>query len=111
LTSDNFTPRPEKDTVGAPGQAPGLSTFISLTLAPRQKAQAIDVGLLQPPLAAIADDPQAGGMEGHVAITPVDGTGQINQQQLDEWASFRGTGRMHAFTQIVLDAVVEVDVR
>ncbi len=111
LTGDNFTPRPGKDTAGGPGQTPGLSTFLAVVLSPKQKAQAIDLDLLRPPLAAIHDDPETGGVEGHVAIVPVDANGQIDQQRLDEWASFRETGRVHPFTQIVLDAVVEVDVR
>ena len=43
-----MTPRMGKDTLGRPGQAPGLSTFtfLELAVAPGDKAQVIDLDLL-----------------------------------------------------------------
>ena len=111
LTSDNFTPRAGKDTIGGPGQAAGLSMFEELVLASGRKAQAIDSERLRLPLKAIPDNPAEGGTEGHVAIAPIDAQGRVDQALLDEWASTRGTGQVHRLTQIVLDAIVEVDIR
>ncbi len=105
LTSDNFTPRPGKDTIGGPGQQPGLSA--SDALPPRRKAQGIDTDQLKPPLKAIPDDLTQGGTPEHVAIAPVDDKGEVDRKQLESWAASRGTGQTHEFTQILLDAVVE----
>ena len=54
---DNLTPRMVKDTVGKPGQFPGLSTHTTLELAvpPGGKAQVIDLDLLQSPLRGLED--------------------------------------------------------
>jgi hypothetical protein len=71
----------------------------------------IDISLLKPPLRAIPDDPAQGGTPGHVAIVPVDDTGAIDQQKLDEWASCYGQASTHPFTQIILDAVVQKDMK
>jgi hypothetical protein len=109
LTSDNFTPRPGKDTVGRPGQQPGLSA--SAAPRPGRKAQGIDIDKLKPPLKAIPDDTNLGGTPGHFAITPVAETGAVDVQQLEAWALSRNTGQTHEFTQIVLDAVVELNVK
>src|SRR5438876_10757973 len=87
--------RPGIDTVGRPGQVAGLSTFESLRLRRGDVAQAIDVTLLQPPLRAIPDDLTAGGTPGHVSIVPVDATGAVDQQLLDEWAATRAQSPMH----------------
>jgi hypothetical protein len=105
LTSDNFTPRPEKDTIGRPGQQAGLSA--SETIPPKRKAQGIDIDKLKPPLRAIPDDVKQGGTPGHIAIAPVDEKGEVDVKQLEAWAMARGTGQTHALTQILLDAVVE----
>jgi hypothetical protein len=107
----NFTPRPGKDTVGRPGQAPGLSTFEVIRLGRKDKAQVIDLALLQPPLQAIPDDPGADGTPGHVSIVPVDDTGAVDQQLLDAWASWRIQSSIHPLTQIVMDAVVQQDLK
>lgn len=104
LTSDNFTPRPGKDTVGHPGQAPGLSAWD--TNPAGRKAQGVDLDRLKPPLQAIPDDPGKGGTQGHFAIAPVDATGAVDVRQLEAWARARGSGQTHPWTQIVLDAVV-----
>jgi len=109
LTSDNFTPRPGKDTTGGPGQQPGLSAQASIPAG--RKAQGIDVGKLRLPLKAIPDDTAQGGAHGHFAIAPIDEKGDVDIQQLEAWANTRGTGRTHEFTQILLDAVVEPNVR
>jgi hypothetical protein len=105
LTSDNFTPRPGKDTIGRPGQQPGLSA--SATIPPGRKAQGIDIDKFKPPLKAIPDDETQGGTRGHFAIAPVNEKGEVDVEQLEDWAGSRGTGRTHPFTQILLDAVAE----
>lgn len=111
LTEKTFTLRPGIDTVGRPGQAPGLSTFETLSLRRGEVAQGIDGALLQPPLRAIPDDVAAGGTQGHVSITPVDAAGGVDQQLLDEWAATRGQSPAHALTGNVLQAVVQINVR
>lgn len=105
LTSDNFTPRPGKDTIGRQGQEPGLSA--SHHIPAGRKAQGIETENLKPPLRAIPDDPKQGGTAGHFAITPVDENGQVDSNGLEAWARSRGTGQTHELTQILLDAVVE----
>jgi hypothetical protein len=103
-TSDNLTPRPDKDTVGRPGQAPGLS--VQSTAKSSCKSQCIDLDRLTAPLAAIPDDPSKGGTSGHIAIAPVDLDGKIDLGLLHQWAASRGTSRTHVLTQILLDAIV-----
>jgi hypothetical protein len=109
LTCDNFTPRSGKDTIGRPGQQAGLSA--SDAIPPRRKAQGIDTDKLKPPLKAIADDPTQGGTPGHFAIAPVDEVGEVDSKWLDAWAMSRGTGQTHELTQLLLDAVVEPNVK
>ncbi len=111
LTEKTFTPRPGIDTVWRPGQAPGLSTFESLSLRRGEVAQVIAVVLLQPLLRAIPDDVAAGGTPWYVSIAPVDAAGGIDQQLLDEWAATRGHSPAHALTGNVLQAVVQINVR
>lgn len=111
LTEKTFTPRPNSDTVWRPGQAPGLSTFETLSLRRGEVAQVIAVTLLQPPLRAIPDDVAAGGTPGHVSIAPVDSAGGVDQQLLDEWAATRGQLPAHPLTGKVLQAVVQINVR
>ena len=105
LTSDNFTPRPGKNTIGRPGQQAGSSASDSIP--PGRKAQGIDIDKLKPPLKAIPDDMKQGGTPGHFAIAPVDEKGEVDVQKLEAWAMSRGTGQTHQLTQILLDAVVE----
>ena len=107
LTADNFTPRPGKDMVGRAGQKPGLSASEAPPVG--RKAQGIDLDLLTPPLRAFFDEPDQGGTKGHVAIAPADHAGEVDAKALEEWASFRKTGQIHPFTQILLDAVVRPD--
>jgi hypothetical protein len=110
---DNFTPRHGKDTVGRPGQAPGLSTFENIELAaePGEKAQVIDLSRLRPPLVGFLDDASLKGTPGHVAIAPVDATGDVDQELLEEWARTRGTDSPHRLTEMILAAVVRTNVR
>jgi hypothetical protein len=109
LTADNFTPRPGKDTVAGPGQQPGLSA--SEIIPPGKKAQGIESERLKPPLRAIPDDIAQGGTAGHYSIAPIDENGHVDPKKLEEWASARGSGETHDLTQIVLDAVVEPNVK
>ena len=105
LTPDNFTPRPSKDTLGRPGQKPGLSA--SSMIPPGRKAQGVDISKLKPPLAACPDDPSRGGTPGHFSIAPTDKEGEVDIRSLEAWARSRGTNSIHEFTQALLDAVVE----
>ncbi|HUY33714.1 MAG TPA: hypothetical protein VMV69_13270 [Pirellulales bacterium] len=108
-TADNFTPRPGKDTVGRPGQQPGLSA--SQIIPPRGKAQGIDINKLKPPLKVFPDDTQQGGTPGHYAIAPADATGKVDAKSLADWAISRGSGQVHELTQILFDAVVDVNAK
>ena len=75
-----------------------------------QKAQKIDVALLnETGLSFFPDDPSVGGREGHGVIAPVNAAGEVDLAMLQEWASYRGSGRRHRFTQSVLNAIVEKD--
>ena len=106
---DNLTPRMTKDTVGKPGQSPGLSTYTTLELAvpPGGKAQVIDLDLLQLPLRGLEDQPLLeGGSEGHVSIAPMTPDGRVDQVLLEEWATTRGTDQVHWLTEIVKQALV-----
>lgn len=114
VTTDNFTPRPEKDTTEQAGKPPGLSTFktmAALSLPPGNKAQQLDLDLLKPPLTPFPDDPTLGGTTDHIAIAPSDAEGNVNQELLKEWAACRKTEVCHRLTQIVLDCIVEIDIR
>ncbi|MGD0542640.1 MAG: hypothetical protein ABSB33_14090 [Tepidisphaeraceae bacterium] len=109
-TDDALTPR-VKDIETLPGQKPGLSVEV-VGPGPGQKAQKVDVTVLaENGLAFFVDDPSSGGREGHGVISPVDASGKVDQALLKEWASYRGTGKRHRFTQAVLDAIIERDVR
>jgi hypothetical protein len=103
-TADNCTPRPGLDTV----HPAGLSTYTTIERALERggkKAQTIDLARLPPTLAGFMDE------EGHVAIVPVDPDGKVDFCQLNEWAACRGTEKMHQFTQLVLDAIVDEERR
>jgi hypothetical protein len=106
-TNRNLTPRPGIDTVGRPGQEPGLST--SETLRPGVVGQGIDLAMLPATLKAFADDPAIGGSPGHVAIVPVDAAGTIDWQLLQEWAASRNSGQPHPLTIMLENAIVEID--
>lgn len=98
-----------KDTIGKPGQSPGLSTYTTLELAvpPGGKAQVIALDLLQLPLRGLEDQPLLeGGREGHVSIAPTTPDGRMDQVLLEEWATTRGTDQVHWLTEIVKQALV-----
>ena len=110
-TDDALTPRPGKDTTATVGQQPGLSVWESGPK-PGQKAQKIDPSLLTTGgLAYFPDDPATGGQAGHGVIALVNAVGRVDQVLLEEWASYRGTGKRHRFTQAILDAIAEADFR
>ena len=81
------------------------------TLKAGQKGQKIDLALLRPPLRGVADDPAIGGSPGHVCIVPVNDAGEVDQLLLEEWAACRDSGNQHPLTQLVLDAIVEENVK
>lgn len=116
-TNRQLTPRPRKsndqpgDMVAPEGQRPGLS--VNDALNPGTKGQRIDVTLLQPPLQYFPDEPGPTCKPGHGVITPVTETGEVDQAVLEEWASCRETqeDQPHRLTQLVLDAIVERDVK
>ena len=96
-TPDNLTPRPDIDTQG-------LSTFETLELAvqPGGKAQVIDVSRLQAPLMGVPDAPPPG----HVSIRPGLALTPEVLHSTAEWASSRGTGILHRYTQAVMEAII-----
>jgi hypothetical protein len=109
-SEDNLTPRPGRDTAGKPGKAPGLSTFTNLELADQagDKAQVIDLDLLEDPLRGYEDQPGLeGAEEGQVSIAPASPDGSIDHELLAEWAGTRGSGQVHRLTELVKDALVE----
>lgn len=109
LTADNFTPRPEKDTLGKPGQMPGLS---ALKYVPQgNKAQGIEMESIQLPLKTFPDDVARGGSPDHFAIAPIDENGEVDLEALRDWASYRKSGKTHKLTQSLLSAVVEPNVK
>ncbi len=107
---DNLTPRPGRDTVGKPGQAPGLSTFTNLEVAvqPGDKALVIDLDLLESPLRGYEDQPGLeGAEEGHISIAPAHPDGNVDQDLLAEWAGTRSSGQTHWLTELVKKALVD----
>ena len=67
----------------------------------------IDLGQLVGALRGVPDDPRLGGIEAHVSIVPVDGSGSVDYLSLQDWAASRGTGSIHPLTQMVRDAIVQ----
>jgi hypothetical protein len=107
---DNLTPRMNQDTVGKPGQSPGLSTFATLELAvhPGGKAQVIDLDLLESPLRGFEDCSfLEGGIDGHVSIAPAGPDDRVDYGLLHEWAQTRNTEHIHRFTDLVKQALVD----
>ena len=79
-----------------------------------KKAQKLDLSKLKLPLAYFPDNPEVeGGRRGHGVITPVDATGRVDHVALAEWASCRLSqgDAPHPLTQLVIGAIVEIDVR
>lgn len=116
-TNSNLTPRPDSDTRATAGLFPGLSVEDALEDAldgGNKKAQKLDLARLRLPLVYFPDDPSVeGGRRGHGVITPVNSQGQVDLVVLEEWASQRTSQRdvPHQLTQLVLDAIIESDVR
>ena len=108
LTAKQFTPR-EQDAQAGPGTAPGIST--ARTLEAGVKGQKIDHARLPPGLRAFEDDLGEGGTDGHVAIVPVDEGGAIDRRRLDEWVASREAENEHELTRLLMEAVVEKNVR
>jgi hypothetical protein len=109
-TDDALTPR-QKDLLQLAGSKPGLSVELSLP-EPGSKAQKIDVTLLVVAgLRFVPDNLAAGGRGGHGVIAPVNEAGVVDEALLQEWAACRGTGTRHRFTQAILNAIVERDIR
>jgi hypothetical protein len=109
-TDDALTPRP-KDAEASETHKPGLSVEAAEPKA-GQKGQKIDVRLLdETGLGFFPDDPTVGGREGHGVIAPINAAGEVDQALLREWVSYRGTGERHHFTQALLNAIIERDVR
>jgi hypothetical protein len=67
----------------------------------------IELAQLKDPLRGVADDPRLGGVEAHVSIVPVDGSGNVDYLRLQDWAASRGTGIIHPFTEQVRGAIVQ----
>ena len=104
----NMTPRPEDDVSPDLHEA-GLSTWRALESAikkPKGTAQKIDLARLDSAILGCFQDEY-----GHVSIVPIDQNGQLDMIVLAEWAATRDTQTLHPLTQLVLDAVVEVNVR
>lgn len=103
----DMTQRPEHDVSPNPREA-GLPTWRDLEAAVRQgkKGQKIDLGLLDPAMLGCFQDEN-----GHVSIVPVDAEGNMDMMRLAEWAATWGTDSPHPFTRIVMDAIVERNVR
>lgn len=100
----NLTPK-LKDMEGQPGlRRPGLSTLEHLR--EDEAGVAIDLARLNHPLRAFPDDPRARGRPGHVSITPVDESGEVDLARLREWVDSRESDSDHPFTRILLDAVL-----
>ena len=108
-TQNNFTPKP-KDLEGIAGlREPGLSTLEHLKEG--EAGFAIDLSRLAYPLRAFADDPGSPGRPGHLAIAPVDQSGAVDVERLDEWIASREMNFNHPFTQYLLDAVIPEKVK
>ena len=90
-TDGNLTPRPGKDDrADSPGR--GLSTNTS---PPPGKSQMIETDNLGGDLEAVNDS------RTHYAIRP---TNDPNAEKLQEWASTRGSGQTHQYTNAVRNA-------
>jgi hypothetical protein len=102
-----MTPRPDDD-VSSDLKTAGLSTWRELEKAikPGKKGQKIDLAKLDPVLLGCFQDD-----DGHVAIVPVDANGELDMMKLAAWANTRGADSSHSLTTMVLEAIVEPNVR
>ena len=105
-TDLTMTPRP-KD-VSADLQEAGLSVWRDLEAAINLdgKAQKIDLSKLDPSILGCFQD-----QHGHVSIVPLDADGKLDMIKLAEWAATRDSAAPHPFTKMIIDAVVERNVR
>lgn len=114
-TRENLTPKPKDLDCGPGGTAPGLSLFDSIEKAVTaigKSAQVLDLDRLQAPLRAFPDDLSLpGSIAGHFAICPVGDDGRPDLSALREWVVSRGSGGNHALTQLVINAIVDVEKR
>jgi hypothetical protein len=116
-TNSMLTPRAARDTIAPAGLTPGLSVEDVLEDAledGNKKAQKLDLAKLKLPLAYFPDNPAVeNARKGHGVITPVNAEGQVDFNALQEWALARGSqsDTPHPLTQLVIDAIIEIDVR
>lgn len=103
----DMTPRPEHD-ISANLQEAGLSTWRDLEAAikPVGKGQKIDLAMLDPALLGCFQD-----QNGHVSIVPIDANGNMDMIKLTEWAKTWSSNAMHPLTTMVMDAIVEKNVK
>ena len=69
---------------------------------PAIKAQGIDLSRLQAPLVGVPDAPPPG----HVSIRPGLALTPEVLRGTAEWASSRGTGVLHPYTQALMEAII-----
>lgn len=103
----DMTPRPGDD-VSPNVQEAGLSTWRNLEagIKPGGKRQKIDLAKLDPLLLGCFEDEH-----GHVSIVPVDADGTMDMMKLREWAATFGSDAAHPLTNMVMEAIVERNVR
>jgi hypothetical protein len=103
----DMTPRPGDDVSSNVREA-GLSTWRDLDagIKPGGKRQKIDLAKLDPALLGCFEDEH-----GHVSIVPVDADGKLDMMKLAEWAATLGSDAAHPLTELVMEAIVEKNVR
>jgi len=106
-TDLTMTPRADDD-VSPDIREAGLSTWRTLEAAvkPGKRGQKIDLTQLDPTVLGCFEDEH-----GHVSIVPIDGVGDLDMMKLKEWAATRNSATPHSFTNMVLKAIVEQNVR
>ena len=102
-----MTPRPDQDVSSDLSDA-GLSTWRALEAAVNvgKRAQKIDLTKLDASVLGCFEDEA-----GHVSIVPIDEAGNLDMMKLTEWAATRGTAAPHPLTTMVVNAIVEQNVR
>jgi len=98
----DMTPRPDHD-VSPNLQEAGISTWRDLEAAirPGKKGQKLDPAVL----GCFQDE------NGHVSIVPIDADGNLDLMKLADWAATWGLAPPHPFTKLVMDAIVERNLR
>jgi hypothetical protein len=82
--------------------------MLELAVQPGDKAQVIDLDLLESPLRGFEDQPGLeGAVDGHVSIAPARSDGSIDEELLAAWAASRNTGTTHRLTELVKNALVD----